>query len=97
MAWEGDAASFKDASEYCASCLVDNNPPGKPKTKSECHLPVKKGGTPNHAGMAAAAAALAGARGGYQGPDKKAAARKLLAMYRAENMEPPDSLKALGS
>lgn len=96
-AWNGGAENWDSASAYCSDCLVDNNAPGADKVKGECHLPVKKGGTLNHAGMAAAAAALAGARGGYQGPDKKKAARKLIGYYRQEKMDPPPSLKALAS
>ena len=94
--WEGGAENWDSAEAYCRDALVNENT-GDPKDwkKSACHLPVKKDGTPNHAGMAAAAAALAGARGGYQGPNKKAAAKKLLGMYRTEKMDPPDSLKAL--
>lgn len=94
MAWNGGAENYDSAEAYCKACLVDNNPAGKPKVKDQCHLPVRSaGGGLNHAGMAAAAAALAGARGGYQGPDKKAAAKKLLGLYRSEGMDPPPSLK----
>jgi hypothetical protein len=98
-AWDGDAASFKDADEYCSSCLVDANPAGKPKTKALCHLPVKKGGTLNRTAMGSAAAALAGARGGVSisAAQKKAAARKLMGYYRQINEDAPDSLKALAS
>jgi hypothetical protein len=96
MAWQGGAENYSSAEAYCKACLVDDNAPGADKVKDKCHLPVRSaGGGLNHAGMAAAAAALAGARGGYQGPDRKAAARNLLALYRSENMEPPDSLKQL--
>jgi hypothetical protein len=98
MVWDGGAENYASAAAYCSACLVDDNEAGADKVKSKCHLPVKSpGGGLNHAGMAAAAAALAGARGGYQGPDKQKAAKKLLGYYRQENMTPPDTLKALAA
>jgi hypothetical protein len=33
-------ASYRTATEYCDACIVDENIPGRPKTKSRCKLPV---------------------------------------------------------
>lgn len=33
-------ASHATAAEFCAACLIDQNPTGEPKTKSRCKLPV---------------------------------------------------------
>lgn len=55
------------------------------------HLPVKENGTPNPRLMGAAWAALhEGFRGRkYEGPDKSGALKRLIALYRAEDMELP--------
>lgn len=57
------------------------------------HLPVMVKGKPDHTLMGAAWAALMnpnGYRGNkYEGPEKKAAVRKLKALYKAEKMEMP--------
>lgn len=98
-AWDGDAASYKDADDYCAACLLDTNEPGAVKTKGLCHLPVYPAGskTPNRMAMGAASAALCGARGGVSvsAADRKKAARKLVALYRRIQENPPAALKTL--
>lgn len=43
--WDGTEARWPDAESYCASCLVDNNPAGQPKTKDQCHFPVREPGS----------------------------------------------------
>lgn len=95
--WDGGAENYKDANAYCAACLVDENPSGKDKVKALCHLPVQEpGGAYNRAALGAAAAALAGARGGgvkLPPAVKKAAAKKLAGLYRRFNLPVPDSLK----
>lgn len=98
--WSGSASRFDDADAYCSSCLVDMNPSGKAKIKGNCHLPVKEpNGDLNSNGVHAAAAALAGARGGVKIPasEKKAAAKKLLGYYRQLKQDPPESLKNIAS
>lgn len=98
--WSGDASRFKDANNYCSSCLIDNNPPGKEKIAGLCKLPVKEpNGDLNSNGVHAAAAALAGARTPVKASpaDKKAAAKKLLGYYRQLKQDPPESLKNIAS
>lgn len=66
--------------------------------KANHKLPVREpDGTLNRNGVHAAAAALAGARGGVDAPPdaKRAAARKLIRLYGEAEMEPPESLRRL--
>lgn len=96
--WDGAASNYKDTDAYCAACLIDTNPSGKPKTQDNCKLPVKTpDGDVNTNALGAAAAALAGARGGIQASpaDKKSAAKKLISYYSGAKMTPPDSLKRM--
>jgi len=91
-------ADYKDAAAFCKACLIDLNEPGEEKVKAKCKLPVyEPGGALNRSAVHAAAAALAGARGGVQAPleEKRKAARKLIALYRDLKEEPPESLKKL--
>jgi len=64
---------------------------GDPKVPSTWHLPVKRGGKPDHTLMGAAWAALhEGYRGNkYEGPDKEQALAKLTALYKSEDMPVP--------
>ena len=98
--WDGSAARFKDAAEYCRACLVNENTgPSENWTKDKCHLPVREpGGAVNVNGLHAAAAALAGARGGVKIPpaEKAKAARKLRGLYRQAGEDIPDSLRNMG-
>ena len=95
--WDGSASNYKDANAYCAACLIDENEAGQPKVKALCKLPVREpdGGAPNANAIHAAAAALAGGRGGVQAKpaSKKAAAKKLLALYAAMKEDAPPSIK----
>lgn len=97
--WGGITASdYSDAAAYCAACLLDLNPLGKEKTKAACKLPVKEpGGAYNRNAIHAAAAVLAGARGGVQASpeEKRKAARRLIRLYREMEEEPPESLRRL--
>ena len=93
-----DAAAVKrnlEAGDYCQCCLIDFNE-GE-KVQAKCKLPVRHtpGGPYNLNAMSAAASALAGGRGGVNAPvdKKKAAARKLIGLYREAKREPPPSLK----
>lgn len=94
--WDGDAARYPDADSYCAACLVDDNPSGKDKVKNLCHLPVKEpNGDINSNGVHAAAASLAGGRGGtdLSPADKKKAAKALVRLYGQMNQPAPPSIK----
>lgn len=97
--WDGGAVeSGQEAAEFCRCCLIDLNE-GE-KAKAMCKLPVRAtpGGPVNLNAMAAAAAALAGARGGLDAPAeaKRAAARKLVRLYREAEREPPAGLLRVG-
>lgn len=99
--WDGSASRWPDTASYAASCLInDNTGPRASWTKDKCHLPVKEPGSGdyNRAALGAAAAALAGARGnGMSIPPaaKKAAARKLVSIYRRFKLPIPDSLQKM--
>lgn len=96
--WNGSASRWEDAASYCRSCLIDENPAGQEKTKSLCKLPVREpNGDLNKNALGAAAAALAGARGGVgaKPESKKKAARALIRAYHQAKMDIPDSLKRI--
>lgn len=81
--------------QWHAACLIHLHD-GAPTTKSECKLPIKTPhGVLNRNGVHAAAAALAGARGGLKGvsaEQKKKAANALKRYYNELDEEPPESL-----
>ena len=80
--------------QWHKACLIHQHE-GPPTSKDECKLPVKTpNGTLNRNGVHAAAAALAGARGGVKATDseKTAAAKALIRYYGQLNETPPDSL-----
>ena len=92
-----DAAAVKrnlDVEDYRKVCLIVL---GDGKTKEQCKLPVRAtpGGPINVNAMAAAAAVLAGGRGGVDAPSekKRSAARRLIRLYREAEREPPPALK----
>ncbi len=90
--WDGDASNYDSPDAYCSACLVDENDGGGPKTKSKCHLPVKEpGGAYNRVALGQAAARLA--QTSIPPAAKKAAARKLIGIYRQHDLTIPDSLK----
>ncbi|HET8908116.1 MAG TPA: hypothetical protein VFN11_14250 [Ktedonobacterales bacterium] len=99
--WDGSASNYPDAAAYCDACLVDLNDGSGPKVKGNCHLPVKTpSGAYNRAALGAAAAALAGARGGgmsIPSSAKKAAARKLVSLYNRFKLDIPPSLRNMAS
>lgn len=95
--WDGNAVrAAQDADEYCACCLIDENEPRQEKVKERCKLPVRRApGAPyNIVAMRAATAALLGARGGVDASAeaKKAAARKLVRLFREAKLEPAEGL-----
>lgn len=94
-------SDYPDAETFCNACLIDSNPPGQPKTKADCKLPIKEpNGDINVGGVHAAASALAGARGGLTGVSaavKRTAARKLVRAYGQINQDAPDSIKRMAN
>ena len=94
--WNGAASRFADANAYCKSCLIDENE-GE-KVIAKCKLPVKEpSGAVNRNAVHAAAAALAGGRGGVNASpaSKKSAAKKLVRLYGEIGDEVPDSIKRM--
>lgn len=92
--WESPEAQL-DPAAYCRVCLIDMNGDGE-KLKDNCKLPIRRepGAAINKAAVHAAAAALAGARGGLKVPaiQKRKAARTLLRYYREMGETPPESV-----
>ncbi len=82
--------------QWRRACLIhmDSNSDNKADHK----LPVREpDGTLNRNAVHAAAAVLAGARGGVDAPptQKRAAARQLIRLYGELQEEPPESLRRL--
>jgi hypothetical protein len=95
-------SSFSEADytpeQFCRAALIDMNPPGKDKAKGQCKLPVlEPNGDVNRNGVHAAAAVLAGGRGGVQAPPdmKRSAAKRLIGWYRVLKEDPPENLVGL--
>lgn len=96
--WGDVKESDYDVAQWHRACLIHLHD-GAPTSKGECKLPVREpSGTLNRNGVHAAAAALAGARGGVDAPPdaKRAAARRLRSLYRELDEDPPGSLAAGG-
>jgi HK97 family phage prohead protease len=95
-AWDGSPSRFSDE-EYRRSALLCRGTDAPPKT--DCSLPVlEPSGALNTNALGAAAAALAGGRGGLanvSGAQRAAAARRLIRYYSAARMEPPASVVSL--
>lgn len=92
--WGDYKESDYSIQQWHVACLIHQHD-GPPTSKAQCKLPVKTpDGTLNANGVHAAAAALAGARGGVSASaDQKAtAARALVRYYRQLNDDPPPSL-----
>jgi hypothetical protein len=97
-AWDGSASQYSDTNAYCAACLIDLNPAGQDKTQANCKLPVKDtNGNVNKNAVHAAAAALAGGRGGVSAPpaEKQKAAKALIRYYSQMKEDAPPSLKRI--
>lgn len=93
--WAQFTAADYSIEQWRRACLIDTGT-GDPESKSRYKLPVKEpSGNVNRNGAHAAASVLGGGRGGVDAPAeaKRAAARKLVGIYRADLQEdPPDSL-----
>lgn len=100
-AWsEIKESDYPTAAALCAACLINlNEGPSSRWSKSLCKLPIREpGGAINRNAVHAAAAALAGSRGGVQAPAaaKAAAARRLVSIYSRDLREdPPEALVRL--
>lgn len=95
-AWSSPKSDL-EAGAYCSVCLIDTNAKGAEKIKDNCKLPVRKtpGGPVNKNAVHAAAAALAGARGGMKGvaaSDRRKAANKIIRLYREMGETAPESV-----
>jgi 2'-5' RNA ligase len=93
--WSNFTKADYTTEQWHAACLIHTHD-GAPTSKSECKLPVKTpDGVLNRNGVHAAAAALAGARGGLKGvsdDQKKKAAGALRRYYAQLDEDPPESL-----
>lgn len=93
--WSNFAKADYTLEQWHAACLIHTHDED-PTSKSECKLPVKTpDGALNRNGVHAAAAALAGARGGLKGvsdDQKKKAAGALRRYYAQLDEDPPESL-----
>lgn len=94
-------ADYADAGALCDASLINLNTGSRATwTKDGCKLRVfEPDGDLNRNGVHAAAAVLAGARGGVDAPAsaRSVAARKLVALYRQLNEIVPDSIRRLAS
>src|SRR5262245_14379940 len=94
--WSQWTASDYTPEQWRRSCLVDTGM-GDPDSKARYKLPVREPrGALNRNGVHAAAAALAGARGGVHlsSTQRASARRKLRGLYNQIGEEPPESLRA---
>lgn len=93
--WDGSASRFT-IEQWKKSTLI--GPLGDPNAKGSYKLPVlEPNGDVNSNAVHAAAAALAGGRGGVDapGPEKAKAAKRLVSLYKEIGDDPPDSLTKL--
>lgn len=91
--WSDYTEADYSLEQWARACLI--KPSGTPTSKAQCKLPVRTPmGTLSRAGVHAAAAALAGARGGINATaeEKKQAAAALVRLYGKLNEEAPPSL-----
>lgn len=98
--WSDYSKADYTLQQWHAACLIHNHD-GEPTSKSECKLPVKTpDGALNRNGVHAAAAALAGARGGLKGisaDQKKTAGNALKRYYAQLDEDAPESLAKHGT
>lgn len=98
--WSSFSEGDYTPEQFCRAALIDLNPSGEDKAKVRCKLPVKEpSGTLNRNGVHAAAAVLAGARGGVDAPpaQRRLAARRLVGYYRELDETPPPAVARLAS
>jgi len=94
--WSGFSQADYTPAQWRAACLIHVDP--NSDNKSDHKLPVREpNGALNRNAVHAAAAVLAGARGGVQATpaQKRQAARQLIALYRELDEEPPESIQRL--
>lgn len=90
--WDAGAVSASlDAEDYAKVCLIDMNPPNRPKTKALAKLPIRAtpGGPVNTNALKSVASVLAGGMGGVDAPPaaKAAAARTTVRMMKEAKMD----------
>lgn len=98
-AWGQFDQSDYSLEQWHRACLIHEHE-GEPTAKGQCKLPVREpDGMLNRNGVHAAAAALAGARGGVQtsAENKRRAARALIRLYRELDEEPPESIRRMAN
>lgn len=94
--WSDYTAADYTLEQWHNACLIHLHSSNEEYTKADCKLPVKTPeGTINKNGVHAAAAALAGARGGVKAPedDKKKARAAIRRMYGLMEEKPPPSMR----
>jgi hypothetical protein len=94
-AWSDFSQADYDVAQWHRACLVHTHD-GAAEAKGDCKLPVREpSGALNRNGVHAAASRI-GQLKGVTADDKKAAAKKLVGLYRSQLKEdPPDSLLTL--
>lgn len=99
--WSDFSQSDYTLEAWLNACLINlNSGPKNTWTKGNGKLPVREpSGALNVNGMSAAAAVLAGSRGGVDAPAdaKRAAARKLVNLYAQVSKDPPESLRRMAA
>lgn len=93
------ASDYPTAEAYCNACLINENTgPASRWTKGACKLPVRDPqGNLNRNAIHAAAAVLAGARGGVDASPsaKRSAASKLARLYAQLKETLPDAVRRM--
>jgi len=93
--WEKPGGELS-AEEYCQVCLIDLNPPGAPKVKARCKLPIRKRpGGPIYKNALRNAASRIFQMKGVPADVKRQAARKLIRLMLAAGIQPGMSLRRL--
>lgn len=92
--WSNYHESSYSKEQWHSACLIHNHS-GASTSKNQCKLPIKTpNGVVNRHGVYAAAAVLAGSRGGVNASStqKDSAAKTLINMYKRMGVKPPPSL-----
>lgn len=93
--WSDYTKADYSIEQWHAACLIHQHT-GPPTSKEQCKLPVRTpGGAVNRNGVYAAAAALAGARGGVNASaeEKAKASAAIRRLYSQLGKEPPESIR----